>query len=123
MTEKRKNSNVPRGLGFFAQFIEQVRLTWALLMDNRVPIVLKLIPVAALAYVISPIDLIPDFFLGLGQLDDIGIVMMAITAFNSMAPGDVVAEHVARLRSGNVYRITRDKEGTVIDVKPHQNQE
>jgi uncharacterized membrane protein YkvA (DUF1232 family) len=120
MAEKNKNTNVPpaRGIGFFQQLIEQVRLCWALLLDNRVPLMLKLIPLGALAYVISPIDLIPDLFIGLGQLDDIGILMTAITAFNSMAPGDVVAEHVSRLRNGNTYRISRDKEGTVIDVKP-----
>src|SRR2546427_9051221 len=122
MAEKNKNQNVPpaRGIGFFQQLIEQFRLCWALLLDNRVPVLLKLIPIAAAANVISPIDLIPDFFVGIGQLDDIGILMTAVTAFNSMAPGDVVAEHVTRLRSGNAYRISRDKEGTVIDVKPHQ---
>ena len=122
MAEKNKNQSVPpaRGIGFFQQLIEQFRLCWALLLDNRVPMMLKLIPIAAAAYVISPIDLIPDFFVGLGQLDDLGILMTAITAFNNMAPGDVVAEHITRLRTGNPYRISRDKEGTVIDVKPHQ---
>src|SRR5512146_3232624 len=108
MAEKKKNPNVPppRGVGFFQQLIEQFRLTWALLLDNRVPVALKLIPIFAVAYVISPIDLIPDFFVGLGQLDDLGILMTAITAFNNMAPGDVVAEHITRLRSGNPYKIS-----------------
>ena len=30
--------------------------------------------IAAIAYVVMPIDLVPDFILGLGQLDDISIV-------------------------------------------------
>lgn len=88
MAEKMKNTNVPpqRGIGFFRQLIEQVRLSWALLLDNRVPLVVKLIPLGAIAYIVSPIDLVPDIFLGLGQLDDLGILMAALTTFNSLAP-------------------------------------
>jgi uncharacterized membrane protein YkvA (DUF1232 family) len=125
MAEKNKNQDVPppRGIGFFQQLIEQLRLSWGLLLDNRVPLALKVIPIAAVAYIISPIDLLPDFFLGLGQLDDLGVLMMAFTAFNNMAPGHVVAEHISRLRNGNVYRVKRDKEGTVIDVKPHRTEQ
>jgi uncharacterized membrane protein YkvA (DUF1232 family) len=125
MAEKMKNTNVPpqRGIGFFRQLIEQVRLSWALLLDNRVPLVVKLIPLGAIAYIVSPIDLVPDIFLGLGQLDDLGILMAALTTFNSLAPGYVVEEHLARIRAGNVYNIKRDKEGTVIDVKPKRTQE
>jgi uncharacterized membrane protein YkvA (DUF1232 family) len=125
MAEKMKNTNVPpqRGIGFFRQLIEQVRLSWALLLDNRVPLVVKLIPLGAIAYIVSPIDLVPDIFLGLGQLDDLGILMAALTTFNSLAPGYVVEEHLARIRAGNVYNIRRDKEGTVIDVKPKRTQE
>jgi uncharacterized membrane protein YkvA (DUF1232 family) len=125
MAEKMKNTNVPpqRGIGFFRQLIEQVRLSWALLLDNRVPLVVKLIPLGAIAYIVSPIDLVPDIFLGLGQLDDLGILMAALTTFNSLAPGYVVEEHLARIRAGNVYNIKRDKAGTVIDVKPKRTQE
>jgi uncharacterized membrane protein YkvA (DUF1232 family) len=72
---------------------------------------------------VSPIDLVPDIFLGLGQLDDLGILMAALTTFNSLAPGYVVEEHLARIRAGNVYNIKRDKAGTVIDVKPKRTQE
>jgi uncharacterized membrane protein YkvA (DUF1232 family) len=125
MAEKMKNTNVPpqRGIGFFRQLIEQVRLSWALLLDNRVPLVVKLIPLGAIAYVVSPIDLVPDIFLGLGQLDDLGILMAALTTFNSIAPGYVVEEHLTRIRAGNVYSIKHDNEGTVIDVKPKRTQD
>jgi uncharacterized membrane protein YkvA (DUF1232 family) len=124
MAEKTKNQDVPppRGIGFLQQFVEQLRLSWGLLLDNRVPLALKFIPIAAVAYIISPIDLLPDFFVGLGQLDDLGVLMMAFTAFNNMAPGHVVAEHITRLRNGNTYRVSRDKEGTVIDVKPKRTE-
>ena|SRR5258706_6673668 len=119
MSEKPKRSEVPsaRSPGFFHQLIEQFRLSWALLLDNRVPLALKIIPLGAVAYVISPIDLIPDILPILGQLDDLGILMTALTMFNNLSPADVVEEHVARLRAGNPYKIAHDKEGPVIDVK------
>jgi uncharacterized membrane protein YkvA (DUF1232 family) len=122
MTEKPKRDNVPpqRNLNFFRQFIEQLRLSWALFTDSRVPVMTKLIPLIAIAYVISPIDLVPDLIPVLGQLDDLGILMTSLTMFNNMAPADVVAEHMTRFREGNPYKVKRSDEGVTIDVKPRQ---
>jgi uncharacterized membrane protein YkvA (DUF1232 family) len=118
MTDKstqEPTSQPSRGLGFFRQFFNQVRLTWALLRDERVPIALKVIPVAALIYTLSPLDIIPDVIPLLGQLDDLGILMTAMTMFNSMAPADVVEEHLYRLRTGQIKPLDR-ADGPVIDV-------
>jgi len=57
-----------------------------------------------LVYVLSPIDLLPDFLLGLGQLDDIGVVgLIAAASFllPRVAAADVLAEH---LRTMGVLR-------------------
>ena len=72
--------------------LAQVELTWRLLRDPRVPMLTKAIPVGAILYVLSPFDLIPDFFIGIGQIDDIGILIGAMRLFESAAPGDVVEE-------------------------------
>jgi uncharacterized membrane protein YkvA (DUF1232 family) len=49
--------------------------------DPRIPFWAKAaIPAAAAAYVISPVDVIPDFLVGIGQLDDIGVILLAATA-------------------------------------------
>jgi uncharacterized membrane protein YkvA (DUF1232 family) len=49
--------------------------------DPRIPFWAKAaIPALAAAYVISPVDLVPDFLLGAGQLDDIGVILLAATA-------------------------------------------
>lgn len=118
---ERNEAPSQRGPGFFGQLIEQVRLSWALLLDSRVPWVLKLIPLGAVAYVISPIDVIPDIIPILGQLDDIGIIMTALRVFNSVAPADIVAEHTYRLRGGDVHQISRDSNGRVIDVEARRD--
>ena len=73
--------------------IDEAWLTWRLLMDKRVPMWMKAVALLPLVYVLSPIDIIPDFILGLGQLDDIGIVLVGMRFFQSLVPDDIVAEH------------------------------
>ena len=54
---------------------------WPLMRDPKIPFWAKAaIPAVAAAYVMSPIDLIPDFLLGVGQMDDIGVILLAATA-------------------------------------------
>lgn len=70
-----------------------VRLFWGLLTDDRVSAVDKLLVGAALAYVVMPIDLIPDFIPFLGQVDDIYVVMLALDRLIAHAHPDVLADH------------------------------
>ena len=52
-----------------------------LLRDPQIPFWAKAaIPAMAAAYVISPVDLIPDFLVGPGQVDDLGVILLAATA-------------------------------------------
>lgn len=54
---------------------------WPLIRDPRIPFWAKAaIPAMAAVYVISPVDLIPDFLVGAGQLDDIGVMLLAASA-------------------------------------------
>lgn len=54
---------------------------YPLMRDPQIPFWAKAaIPAIAAAYVISPVDLIPDFLLGVGQIDDIGVILLAATA-------------------------------------------
>lgn len=70
------------------------RLAFRLLFDKRVPGGVKLILPAVLAYLISPIDPIPDFLLGIGQVDDILVTLGALAAFLLMTPRDVLFDHI-----------------------------
>ena len=82
---------------WFQEAMRQARLAWRLFWDQRVPLWTKLIPPAALAYVISPIDIIPDVALGLGQLDDIAVMLLGVKLFIELAPPEVVREHLLAL--------------------------
>ncbi len=107
-----------------SELIRNAQLTWRLLTDKRVPPVLKAIPVAALIYILSPIDLIPDVVLGLGQLDDIGAILLSLMLFIKMCPPEVVKHHLQDMVSspgaGQVQSGTAgDEKGYVIEVPYH----
>jgi uncharacterized membrane protein YkvA (DUF1232 family) len=93
MSEERKPVIAQAQVGVLVQFVRTLRLVWRLLNDARVHWLPKLIIPAAILYVISPIDLIPDMMLGLGQLDDIGVVALAIALFIELCPRKIVEEH------------------------------
>lgn len=50
-----------------------------LLFNSKSPNSAKYLPLAALVYLISPIDLMPDFIPLLGQLDDVGVIMVLLS--------------------------------------------
>ena len=77
--------------------LDDIRLSYALMRDPRVPVQAKAVPALATLYVISPIDLIPGWILFLGQLDDLAVMLVAIQTFKRMVPPEVLAEHQALL--------------------------
>jgi len=77
-----------------------IKLHIRLLKDPRVPLWPKLIFGAALAYVISPVDLIPDFLVPVfGAADDLVVLVAASRYFLRNCPPDVLEEHVRVLDS------------------------
>lgn len=73
--------------------MNQVMLTWRLMLDRRVPFWTKLAVILPILYVISPLDFIPDVILGLGQLDDIGLILAGMRLFETIVPEYIVQEH------------------------------
>lgn len=68
------------------------RLLYDLSRDDRVPLPAKIKSGAAAAYILSPVDVIPDFIPGLGQMDDIAVVVWAIRNLLRSAGYDVLRE-------------------------------
>jgi uncharacterized membrane protein YkvA (DUF1232 family) len=60
--------------------------------DKRTPVVAKILAGFTIAYLLSPIDLIPDFIPVLGMLDDLLIVPLLIALSIRLIPVDVLAE-------------------------------
>ena len=73
--------------------LADVHLALRLVREPAVPPYLKVVPFAALAYVLSPLDFLPDVVPIIGQLDDLGIVILGVKLFLRLCPADVVAFH------------------------------
>lgn len=93
--------------------VHNLRLAWRLFKDRRVPLWVKSVPVAALAYVVWPLDILADPALGLGQLDDLAIIMLGIKAFVSLCPPQLVAQLRQQIVSGEAHE---DPAGPVVDA-------
>ena len=70
-----------------------VKLLMRLMRDRRVSMRSKAFIGAVVVYVISPVDLIPDFVIGIGRLDDVVLVSLAIDHLMSGADEAIVREH------------------------------
>ena len=75
------------------EFFSQFQLAWRLFWDERVPFGTKLIPLLTLFYLVMPIDLVPDAFLGVGQVDDLVLLLVGLRVFISLCPLVLVDEH------------------------------
>ena len=47
-----------------------------------------------LGYIIFPIDLIPDFFLGPGQVDDLVVFFLGLAIFRALVPSHIIQEYL-----------------------------
>jgi uncharacterized membrane protein YkvA (DUF1232 family) len=111
MAEKRdiiSNQNS----GFFQDLVLRLKLILRLLGDRRVNFFLKLLPIAAAIYVVSPVDLIPGMVIPvIGALDDAAVLWLGTTLFMSLCPEDVVQEHTDALQKV-VHATWRDAPAT-----------
>ena len=98
MTDSQQESaaNKPRSI---QELWENIQLAWHLLRDNRVSPILRFgIPVLVAAYVILPIDIIPDVIPGLGQLDDLAMLWVGLTFFLNKVPTEIKEEYRSGVR-------------------------
>ena len=72
-----------------------VKLLGKLLTDARVPTVEKALFVAAIVYVISPLDFIPDIFPFIGHVDDVYVVALTLLRLINRTDETVVREHLS----------------------------
>lgn len=70
-----------------------VALTRGLLGDPRVPLGSKVLLGGALVWLLSPIDLVPEFIPVLGPLDDVIVVGLVLRHLVRRAGPEVVQEH------------------------------
>jgi len=95
--------------GVVKDFVLRLKLILRLMSDRRVNFLLKLLPVASLAYLIWPIDLAPGLALPIiGALDDAAVLGLGAYLFVELCPPGVVQEHMKSLTSNFDVEPTAD---------------
>ena len=100
-SKKMSPANADKQLSMLSTMMEQLRLVWYLFIDGKVSMLTKAIIPAALLYVISPVDFIPDVIPVLGQLDDLGMIMAGLAIFIRMCPPELVQYYKEQLKLGH----------------------
>lgn len=124
MSDKRSLRDPARTASWLAEMLKQGRLILRLLGDRRVPIWPKLIIPATIAYIVWPIDLLMDPMLGLGQLDDVAVLLIGLKLFVELCPTDVVRQHLEQLSSvvEGTYRVVNEDRPEADDAQVQLNQ-
>lgn len=78
---------------YIRQLPQYLRLLGGLLTDRRVSAMDKLLVVGAIAYIVTPIDLIPDFIPFFGEIDDVYLLVLALQRLVANAGRIVLLDH------------------------------
>lgn len=112
-------SQVPptsNNVGLITGLLNRLRLVGRLLRDPRVPAVFKLVPFLPLVYILVPLDFLPDLMPLLGQVDDLGAVILGVETFIALAPNPVVEEHKAAIAANRPYSVGGSRSGASDNV-------
>lgn len=96
---RQKKEAVPRRgakrtvMHYIRQLPHFVKLLFGLITDPRVAMVDKLLVLGAVTYIITPLDLLPDFIPFLGEVDDVYLLVIALQRLISNAGRTVLLDH------------------------------
>jgi len=65
---------------------------YAVIKNNRIPLAARIVALLTLGYVISPIDIIPDFIPFAGWVDDVLIIPLGMWAVTKLVPPEIMTE-------------------------------
>lgn len=82
-------------MGSISELPNFLRLLYGLITDNRVAAVDKLVVAGAIAYILLPVDVIPDFIPFLGEVDDVFLLILALQRLITNAGRAVVQTYWA----------------------------
>jgi uncharacterized membrane protein YkvA (DUF1232 family) len=77
--------------------LKRLRLLWEVFKNKQTPWVVRLILIAGFAYVLLPIDLIPDNMPVVGWMDDLALAIVLVAAALKFTPEELLAKLVAKM--------------------------
>lgn len=114
MSEKKPGNimvSPPRGM--VKEMVLRLKLILRLMGDSRVNFFVKLLPLASLAYLIWPLDLVSAIPF-VSALDDVAIAGIGVYLFMELCPPEVVREHM-KLLTSNLDTGTSNEE--IVDAE------
>ncbi|MBV9240771.1 MAG: DUF1232 domain-containing protein [Acidobacteria bacterium] len=92
--KRKEKSELKTRLKSFLMFLpNMLMLLVRMVKDPRVPVAEKALLFGAIVYVISPLDLIPDFLPFIGQVDDLYIVALVVLRLINRTDESIVRQH------------------------------
>ena len=96
--------------------VRRLRLATRLMREPEISVLLKALPILAGLYVVSPLDFIPDVLPVIGQVDDLGILLLALESFVKLAPSTIVTHHQSAIDARRPFsRMPHD--GPIIEAE------
>lgn len=78
---------------YIRQLPQYLRLLVGLISDARVSAIDKLLVMGAIAYIVMPVDLLPDFIPFFGEIDDLYLLVLALQRLVANAGRAVLLSH------------------------------
>ena len=100
VAEQTKSSSTKSLTEPIKHFLKQFRIVRRSLVHRQVPWHAKMVVGCAVLYVVSPIQLIPNFIPIIGQLDDVFVVALAIKFLRKCVPQAVLDECESGVSAG-----------------------
>lgn len=86
------------------RFKQDIYLLYLSVSDRRTPAVSKILLIILLAYVVSPVDLIPDFIPIIGLLDELILIPVMLSICMKLIPAEL--EHELRQKSVSTVQLS-----------------
>lgn len=78
---------------FFLALPHIGKLCWRVVRDDRVPMWIRAGLGAVAAYLVLPVDVVPDWVPVLGQMDDVLLVTVGVRTLLQRVPDEILDEH------------------------------
>ncbi len=117
-----KRITVPTSGSALRDLVNRLKLIVRLMGDNRVSPFLKLLPIASLIYLISPVDLVMGIP-GVSALDDMALISLGAYLFIEFCPPDVVQEHMKQLAgvTGSTGEDVEVVDGQATEIRDNED--
>lgn len=104
---RRQSAKLKKDVAFV---LHQARTLTLLVKHPQVPWHARVVAGCAVAYLISPIQLIPTFIPVIGQMDDLLVLFLGMKFLRKFTPAKILAECEAKARpaSSNQHEIRND---------------